>query len=156
MLMCVGLQPAVPSTQITPPSSRNGSFDNCNKMDGLYHCTNSHPLFNCSTDTNQYYVWNTLTSITSANFTTPLQRVKLLLTYFIPDTSVAVRLAVSQVNGAVVAPEVAVYTLTTNEGQYSFTLPTPSLISAVNRIVITLLNGTLGINKIVFCSEPEG
>jgi len=125
-------------------------------MRGLYHCTNSHPLFNCSTDTNQYYVWNTLTSITIANFTIPLQRVKLLLTYFIPDTSVAVRLAVSQANGGVSAPEVPVHTLTTNEGQYSFTLPTPSEISVVNTIVITLLAGTLKINKIVFCSEPEG
>ena len=163
-LMCllyVGLQPVVPSnTTITPPSSNNGSFENCNLSRNLYYC-NSHQLFNCSTDTNQYYVWNTFTSIAIADFTNPLQQVKVLMTYFIPDTSGEVILLFTQAsvnaNGSSeAAPEVPLYTLTTNEGQYNFTLLIPSLISAVNRIIMTLSTGTIAINKIVFCSEPEG
>jgi len=76
--------------------------------------------------------------------------------YFIPNTSIAVRLVFSQANEGVSAPEAPLYILTTNEGQYNFTLPTPSVISGVNRIVITLHAGILAINKIVFCGEPEG
>ena len=141
-------------------SSNNGSFENCNLSRNLY-CCNNHQLFNYSTDTNQYYVWNTLASIAIADFTNPLQQVKVLMTYFIPDTSDEVRLLFTQAfvnaNGTTIsAPEIFVDTLTANEGQYNFTLPTPSLIPAVNRIIMTLHIGTIAINRIVFCSEPEG
>ena len=140
-------------------SSHNGSFDNCNvTMSRLYSCSN-HQLFNCSIDTNQYYEWNTFTTIVFADFTNPLQQVKVLMTYFIPDTSGEVTLLFTQafvtVNESESAPEVPVFTLTTNEGQPNFTLPTPSL-SVVNSIIITLSSGTIAINRIVFCSEPEG
>ena len=105
-------------------------------------------------------MWNTLTSIVSADFTSPLKIVKVLMTYFIPDTSDEVRLLFTQAfvttNVSKAAPEVPVYTLTTNEGQYNFTLPTVTLISAINRIIMTLSTGTIAINKIAFCSEPEG
>ena len=93
-------------------------------------------------------MWNTLTAVAIADFTAPLQQVKVLMTYFIPDTSGDVRLEISQANGATSAPEASLYILTTIEVQYNFTLTTPSLLSAVNRIIITLTAGTIAIYKL--------
>jgi len=130
---------------ISPPSNYSGSFSNCNLMSGLYNCSNSHQLFNCSTDTNQYYQWNDLVTIFIANFTTPLpQAIKVLITYFIPDTSVTVKLLFVQgfatVNGQTESdsPEVQAKILTANTGQYNLTLPPPLGISNVNRILLNL------------------
>jgi len=88
--------------------------------------------------------------------------IKVLITYFIPDTSVAVKLLFTQafatINRTESAPEVPVIILTTNVGhvQYNITLPTTSIISNVNRILLTLTEGTIVINRIVICSEAEG
>jgi len=81
ILVFVDFQTVIPSnTAITPPSSHNGSFSNCNLMSVLYQC-NSHQLFNCSAENNRYYVWNiwlniVFGSIIIADFTNPLQQVK--------------------------------------------------------------------------------
>jgi len=80
------------------------------------------------------------------------------MTYFIPDTPGKVTLFFTQANHeAAVSASTFAVTLIANEGSYNFTLPTISEIF-VNRIIVTLLNGTIAINKIVFCndSEPEG
>jgi len=83
-----------------------------------------------------------------------------LITYFITEISVAVKLLFTQafatVNESESAPEVPVIILTTNVGQYNVTLPTPSIISIVNRILLILSEGTIVINRIVICSEAEG
>jgi len=116
----------------------------------LYKC-NSHQLFNCSINNNQYYVWNgTDVSIVSVDFATPLKQVKVLMTYFTSDDASLV-IAFTTINET---EAVSAVTLTANEDQFNFTFP---LLSAINRITITLnTTGNVAFNRIIFCSESEG
>ena len=142
---------------IKPPSSHNGSygFTDCNLMSGFYHC-NSHQIFNCSADPNQYYVWiDTLGQIIMTHFTNPLQQVKVLMTYFIPGSSGEVRISFPQTNGVTSLSDTQLITLPANGQQLNVTLV--QAISAVNTILVTLIfTSSIAINRITFCSEPEG
>ena len=140
---------------IKSPSSHNGSFTDCNLMSGLYHC-NNHQIFNCSADTDQYYVWiDTLGQIITTHFTNPLQQVKVLMTYFIPGSSGEVRITFPQTNGTDSVSYTQIITLPANGQQLNVTLV--QAVSAVNTILVTLIfTGSIAINRITFCSEPEG
>ena len=124
-------------------------------MSGLYHC-NNHQIFNCSADPNQYYVWNdTLGQIIMTHFTNPLQQIKVLMTYFIPGSSGSVRISFPQTNGTDSVAETQLITLPANGQQLNVTLV--QAISAVNTILVTLIfTSSIAINRITFCSEPEG
>jgi len=124
-------------------------------MSGFYYC-NNHQIFNCSADTNQYYVWiDTIGQIIMAHFTNPLQRVKVLMTYFIPGSSGSVRISFPQTNGTDSLSKTQLITLPANGQQLNVTLV--QAISAVNTILVTLIfTSSIAINRITFCSEPEG
>ena len=139
---------------ITSPSSHNGSFTDCNLMSGFYRC-NNHQIFNCSADTNQYYVWNVLGQIIMTHFNNPLQQVRVLMTYFIPGSSGSVRISFPQTNGTDPLSQTQLITLPADGQQLNATLV--QAISAVNTISVTLIStSSIAINRITFCSEPEG
>ena len=107
--------------------------------------------------TSTSYEWNTFASITTADFTNPLQQVEVLLTYFVPESSRSsgsVRIAFTQASGSQASSSALFVTLPSNEQQLNAILPPAA--SVVDRIFITLISGTVAIDKITFCSEPEG
>ena len=155
-VLFAGLLPIVPfNIRIIPPSSNNGSFTDCNLMSGLYHC-NNHQLFNCSADTNQYYVWSSLESISIADFPNSLQQVKVFITYFVPNAASGVLLSFTLGNGSVESSSAFFVNIPANEQQLSVTFPPAESGQIINRIFVTLISGTIAINRIAFCSEPEG
>ena len=139
---------------ISSPISYNGSFTDCNFISEFYHC-NSHQLFNCSADTNQYYVWSSLETIAIVDFPNSLQQIKMLITYFVPNAANGVLLTITQGNGSVQSSSAFSVDLPANERHRNVTFP-PATSGIVNRIVITIVSGTIAINRIIFCSEAEG
>ena len=155
LYICIDLNlVSVSYASITPPSSFNGSFDNCDLEEELYLC-NNHQIFDSSTDTTQYYEWNTTTLLAIIFLTNPLQQVEVLMTYFIPDTSDEVRLLFAQTNETDLSRdnEFSV-SLPANEQRYNFSLPSTN--TAFHTVLVTLISGTIAVNRIVFCGEPKG
>ena len=148
-IFCLGLQPVAPSyAEIERPASYNGSFDNCEDNQYHYRCS-SHQLFNCSTDTEQYYEWSE--SILQAYFTNPLQHVKVLITYFILNASNEGGLLFLQYNGVNFLSLTAV-SLPSNKQQLAIRLPSAGFD---NIDVLYSANGSVAIKRIIFCSELE-
>ena len=165
-----GQQAVIPSDiTITAPRPFNNtdgspsSFGSaCVDMTSSYLCTSNtdNPLFDCSTDNNSYYGWNTSIVIMFAKFASHFQSMNVLVTFLISTSSNASVPTVLQyltsrdgINVSTLNQDNLPTNLPEGPYQRNFTL-SPGMM--FNQIFITISPNTafewVAIGRIVFCA----